>query len=104
LITEGLHSELRGTPVHVTVVFPGGIGTNIAGNSGVQMNIPAEAQQKARVTSPHDAACQILDGMERNAYRVLVGNDAKFLDLFYRVAPAQAAAFIAKQMRKLLAI
>ena len=35
LLTEGLYAELRGTPVAVTVVFPGGVRTDIMANSGV---------------------------------------------------------------------
>src|SRR6185503_1600254 len=37
LLTEGLYAELRDTNVAVTVVFPGGVGTNIMANSGVNM-------------------------------------------------------------------
>lgn len=35
LLTEGLHSELTGTNVKVTVVFPGAVNTNISKNSGL---------------------------------------------------------------------
>ncbi|PKN83701.1 MAG: short-chain dehydrogenase, partial [Chloroflexi bacterium HGW-Chloroflexi-7] len=35
LFTEGLHSELLETNVHVTLVFPGAIKTNITVNSGI---------------------------------------------------------------------
>ena len=41
LLTETLYAELRDTHVAVTVVFPGGVGTNITGNSGV--DVPAAA-------------------------------------------------------------
>jgi short-subunit dehydrogenase len=37
VLTEGLYAELQGTSVAVTVVFPGGVGTNITTNSGVAM-------------------------------------------------------------------
>ena len=37
LMTEGLHSEMAGTNVHVTVVFPGAVATNITTNSGVDI-------------------------------------------------------------------
>ncbi len=40
--------------------------------------------------------------MEKNAYRVMVGGDAKLMDLLYRVNPSGAAAFIARQMKGLL--
>ncbi len=104
LFTEGLHSECAGTSVHVTVVFPGAVATNITTNSGVDIPIPPEmASQAARRTLAADKAARIiLDGMEKNAYRVLVGSDAKLMDRLYRLAPRRAAGFIARQMKDLL--
>jgi short-subunit dehydrogenase len=101
LLTEGLSSELAGTRVHVTVVFPGAVATNIAVNSGVDLRL-GDAEQKHKALAADRAAREILDGMERNRFRVLVGNDAKLLDVLYRLSPRRAAAFIAKQMRDLL--
>ena len=101
LMTEGLHSELVGTSVHVTVVFPGAVATNITAHSGVA--IPAVGDASARrVLAADKAARIILDGMERNSFRVLVGPDAKLLDRFYRLSPKRATAFIAGQMKDLL--
>jgi short-subunit dehydrogenase len=103
LFTEGLHAELSDTRVRVTVVFPGGVATNIMANSGVTLPIADASQQMAKVTTPADrAARQILDGMERDAYRVLVGADAKLVDILYRLNPRRAAGLISRQMKKLL--
>lgn len=104
LFTEGLHGECAGTTVRVTVVFPGAVATNIAANSGVSVPASgADAERMARRITPADRAARaILDGMERNAARVLVGGDAKLMDLLYRLSPTLAAAFIARQMRSLL--
>lgn len=104
LLTEALHSELVGTPVKVTVVFPGAIATNIAANSGVAMSMgPEDAKKSAIKMTPADrAATIILDGMERDAYRVLVGPDAKLMDALSRLDPRRAASFIQRQMRELL--
>lgn len=105
LLTEGLHAELRETKVRVTIVFPGAIATNIAANSGVKRDMPApDARKKSAVKmTPADrAAAEILDGMEADAYRLLVGQDAKLMDALYRLDPRRAAAFIARQMRDLL--
>jgi len=104
LFTEGLNSECAGTNVHVTVVFPGAVATNITTNSGVDIPIsPEMAAQQARRVLPADKAARIiLDGMEKNAYRVLVGSDAKLMDRLYRLNPRRAAGFIARQMRDLL--
>jgi NAD(P)-dependent dehydrogenase (short-subunit alcohol dehydrogenase family) len=101
LLTEGLHAECAGTDVHVTAVFPGGVATNITTNSGV--SIPgAGAGSAPKITTPERAADDILDGMERDAYRVLIGNDAKMMDRMYRLSPRRAAGLIATKMKQLL--
>lgn len=106
LFTEGLNSECAGTNVHVTVVFPGAVATNIMTNSGVALpdgRAGDQAKAKARKVYPADrAARDILDGMERNAYRVMIGSDAKLMDRLYRLNPRRAAGFIANQMKDLL--
>lgn len=107
LLTEGLHSELVGTSVAVTVVFPGAVGTNISANSGVAVpNLSAEkraeAERKHPTLSPAEAARIIVDAMERDAYRVTVGKDATTMDRLARLSPRRAAALIQKNMRDLL--
>ena len=52
--------------------------------------------------APGKAAEMIIDGIEQNRYRVLVGSDVTFLDRLYRLSPERAANFIFKQMRSLL--
>ena len=101
LMTEGLHSELLDTRVRVSVVFPGAIGTNITANSGVTMEMPS-GSSAPKMLPPAKAAQIILDGMERNRYRILVGADATFMDFLCRLAPGFAARFIYKQMKALL--
>jgi short-subunit dehydrogenase len=105
LLTEALHAECRGTRVHVTVVIPGGMSTNMPANSGVTIAMPegADVEKLARnLTTPEQAANAILDGMEKNAYRVLIGRDAKMMDALYRINPRGAAAMIARQMKSLI--
>lgn len=103
LMTEGLHAELADTNVGVTVVFPGAIATNIVENSGVAPPAGVDAEAGAhRATAADVAARTILDAIARDAYRVNVGSDASFLDMFYRLAPKWAAGFIARQMADLL--
>lgn len=104
LFTEGLHSELLSTNVHVTVVFPGAIATNISANSGVAVSSDAAAKApKIKMTLPGKAAEIIVDGMEKNKYRVLVGSDARMMDFLCRIMPERAAKIIYNQMRSLLA-
>jgi len=103
LFTEGLHSELLDTNVGVTIVFPGAIGTNIAANSGIQvMTGQEEAKAKYKTTSPVFAAAEIISGIEKKKYRVLIGNDAKMMDFLSRLMPERAAKIIYTQMKALL--
>ena len=105
LLTEGLHSELQDTNVGVTVVFPGAVGTNITANSGVEINrqmAEAASQGSVKTLAPSKAAEMMVEGMEKNRYRVLVGSDAAFMDFIYRLNPQRAANFIYKQMKSLL--
>jgi NAD(P)-dependent dehydrogenase (short-subunit alcohol dehydrogenase family) len=104
LLTEALHSELAHTRVKVSVVLPGHIETDITTNSGIELPVlAADSKLKAHKGGPADkAAAQILQGMERDAYRILVGSDAKFMDAFHRFSPRRAAAAIARQMSELL--
>lgn len=99
LMTEGLHSELKDTNVHVTIVFPGAIKTNIMKNSEVVRESSGDASQENKITSPQEAAKIIVNGMEKNKYRILVGNDAKMMDIFYRLMPKKAASIIAEKLK-----
>jgi len=107
LLTEALHSELMDTNVAVTTVFPGAIATDISKNSGLDVPSVDEAKASAekkdgpsfKMTSPEDAARLIIEAMERDAYRAMIGGDAKLLDRLSRLMPERAAGFIYKQMK-----
>jgi NAD(P)-dependent dehydrogenase (short-subunit alcohol dehydrogenase family) len=102
LLTEGLHAELRDTPVQVTVVFPGAIATNITANSGVEAPGGVDADNsKFKLTSAVDAGEVIVAAMQKGAYRATIGSDAKMLDRLTRLAPERAMAMIAEQMASL---
>lgn len=101
LLTECLYAELRGTGVAVTLVIPGGMGTNIATNSGVE--VPATlAGSTFRLTPVGDAAMQIVEAMEKGTPRVVIGRDARSLDRLSRVAPVRAVTIVAERMKALL--
>jgi NAD(P)-dependent dehydrogenase (short-subunit alcohol dehydrogenase family) len=105
LFTEALFAELQGTPVAVTVVFPGGVGTNITANSGVdtaKMMASMEGKKLPKTVTPADAGRQIIEGLEKGAFRVLIGSDARFMDRFSRLSPRRATLLIANQMKSLL--
>ncbi len=102
--TDGLHSELLDTKVRVTTIFPGAIATNITVNSGVAIPTDDVSTKRTRMklTSAADAARQMVDGIEKNAYHLYVGSDAKMMNFLSRLAPKSAAKFIYSQMRELL--
>ena len=102
LLTEGLYAELLNTNVRVSVVFPGGVGTNILANSNVEAPKAPEGAKAYKVTSAPDAAKIILNGIKREKFRILVGSDAKAMDTIYRLAPKSAVNLITKQMTDLL--
>lgn len=104
LFTEGLSSELSGTNVGVSIIFPGAIGTNITQNSNVAIPGQSAAQQSSdyKVMSPVKAAEKIVEAVEKNQFRVMVGSDASFMDKLYRLMPVFAKNFIAKKMASLL--
>lgn len=90
--TEALRQEMvqAGHPVGVTTVHPGGIKTAIARNATVAEGLDRDELAKlfdkrlAR-TSPQRAAQVILDAVRKNKARVLVGTDAKVMDLLVRL-------------------
>lgn len=102
LFTEGLYAELKGGNVGVSVFLPGAVNTNIMANSGVKMEVDVNAAQTQgnRTLSAAKAAEIMIDAIEKDKFRALVGNDAKMLDLFYRFSPRRAVDFITKQMSK----
>jgi short-subunit dehydrogenase len=105
LFTEALYAESQGTGLAVTVVFPGGVATGIAENSGVDTAklMAAMGDAKApKTTSVEDAARQIIAGVEKGSFRVVIGSDAKFMDRFSRLSPRRATLLIANQMKSLL--
>ncbi|GAE31543.1 SDR family NAD(P)-dependent oxidoreductase [Halalkalibacter hemicellulosilyticus] len=104
LMTEGLYAELKDTSVNVTVVFPGGVRTDIMKNSKVEGVPSTNDTDKAHdhLLTPKEAAEIIINGMEKDQYRVLAGKDAKMMDKLYRLSPQRAVSIITKQMKKII--
>ena len=97
LLTEGLRSELLPTKVGVTVVFPGVIATNIAGNSGMVIPEGAAENSTRKTTAADFAARRMVDAIEHNKPRITIGSDAKLMDRLSRLNPVFAAKLIYKQ-------
>ncbi len=101
IFTEGLYSELKETNVGVTVIHPGAINTNIMTNSGVgtpESARAAEENSSYKTLPAAEAAAIIIKAIEKNKFRVMVGNDARMLDIFYRISPKRAVDMIVKKM------
>ncbi len=98
LFTEGLYAETLNTNLHVTVVFPGAIATNIMKNSKVEMEVSASSA-KMKMLSAKDAAFQIIDATEKNKFKVYVGSDSKFMNFLYKFNDKFAIKFITKKMQ-----
>jgi NADP-dependent 3-hydroxy acid dehydrogenase YdfG len=107
--TEALRQEmvLAGHPVGVTTVHPGGIKTAIARNATAAEGLDPEELAKlfdkrlAR-TSPERAAQIILDAVRKNKPRVLVGGDAKVLDVMVRLAGSRYQQLFGPVMGRLM--
>lgn len=100
--TESLSQELRGTGVSVSVVFPGGILTNIARNSRFKSNSDL-VKDKSDVVSLHEklsfttadaAAERIIKAVLKKEKRVLIGFDAYLFDIIQRLLPSTYQAVL----------
>ena len=96
--SESLRHELQAasSPVRLSVVHPGGVSTNIVRNmrmgAGVTDNerraLAIEWFDQIARTTPKNAALRIIRGIENNEPRILIGGDARFMDLLQRLRPA----------------
>ena len=101
LLSEGLRSELTGTNVHLTVIYPGAIGTNIAANSGLDMSGAAEASTR-KVVAPKNAGAAIVRAITKDEKRILIGQDASIMWHANHLSPDLAATLIYHGMKDLL--
>ncbi|MCV7197870.1 SDR family NAD(P)-dependent oxidoreductase [Mycobacterium angelicum] len=92
--TEALRQEMAiaGRPVAVTVVHPGYVKTAIARNAGhaegVDKEFGVQSFNKVAITSPESAARIILKAVRKKKARVVVGPDARAIELLVRAFPA----------------
>jgi NAD(P)-dependent dehydrogenase (short-subunit alcohol dehydrogenase family) len=93
--TEAIRHELEGTSVSVSCVHPGGIHTPIAKRARLGAHASESKRQaaidyfeKVTPTSPEAAAARILKGVEKREPRILIGRDARQIDIVQRLRPA----------------
>jgi short-subunit dehydrogenase len=109
--SEALRHELAmaASPVRLSVVHPGGVATNIARNSRTGIGMTDNARRVESIerfeavarTSAKDAALRIIKGIENNQPRILIGNDARMMDLLQRFRPATYWAVMARRIEKM---
>jgi len=97
IFTEGLYAELIKTNVRVMIVLPGAMNTNITVNSNVKMDMGKE-DSNFKLLEPSIAAKKIIEGIEKNKFKLFLGSDAKFLKLLYKINSKAAISFINKKM------
>ncbi len=93
--TEALRHEMRGSGIAVSCVHPGGIKTNIMRNARFLQSVQTTVREEAATgfdrlarTTPERAAEVIISGIKKNKGRILIGPDAKVLDIIQRLMPA----------------
>lgn len=77
-LTESLMIELKNTSIQVHSVHPGGIKTNIVKTSRGGDLSYAAVLEKVQVQTPEYAAKKIIQGIEKNKSRIIIGTDAQF--------------------------
>ena len=109
--SESLRHELQmaASPVRLSVVHPGGVSTNIVRNSRDGTGVTDNARRAQSIerfdavakTTPAAAALRIILGIENNKPRILIGNDARFMDLLQRLRPGTYWSVLARRIEKM---
>jgi short-subunit dehydrogenase len=110
--SEALRHELAlaASPVRLSVVHPGGVATNIARNSRTGSGMTDNERRAQSIerfdaaarTTPKDAALRIIKGIENNQPRILIGNDARMMDLVQRFRPATYWAVLTRLIETMI--
>jgi NADP-dependent 3-hydroxy acid dehydrogenase YdfG len=105
--TEALHQEMLVAkhPVKVTCVHPGGIKTAVARNATVANDQNAQTfaeffDKRLALHSPEMAAEAIIDGVRKGRARVVIGWEAKALDVLARLIGPSYQRIIAAAVAK----
>jgi short-subunit dehydrogenase len=109
--SESVRHELAmaGSPVKLSVVHPGGVATAIARSSRTGTGVTDNARRAQMIdrfetaarTTPKDAALRIIKGIEKNEPRILIGNDARFMDILQRFRPGTYWAPLQRKLEKM---
>ena len=99
-LSESLQMELAETPLHILVVFPGGIRTNIIKNAPNLTETQREAAHQAFTQSAgltaEVAAQKILRAFQRKKKSLILGADARLVLTIRALFPHQSHAILHK--------
>jgi short-subunit dehydrogenase len=108
--SESLRHELQmeNSQVRVSVVHPGGVATNIARNSRTGTGMTDNTRRAEAIelfetvakTTPAAAALRIIKGIEKNQLRILIGKDARVVDILQRLRPTTYWAPLARKLER----
>lgn len=102
--TEALALELEGSNIHASSVHPGGIKTDIARNSRLRTDQTSEKVKnkivkefdKMAITTADQAADIILKGVRARRRKILIGRDARMIDIVQRLLPQSYGKWASK--------
>lgn len=109
--SEALSMEMEEYGVSVSCVHPGGVKTNVARNAEVDhITVPGVTKEMMNAnfddnapTSAERAAEIILSGTQKRKQRIIVGPDAKFIQLWNRFFPTRYRKMVQKRAQRLTA-
>ena len=94
-LTEAVQVELRDSPLHIVLVYPGGVKTKIHSSaineyplSKKELGQAVEEMNAKSRLAPEQAAQAILRGIQKKKTRVLIGVDAVGIDWLVRMFPS----------------
>ncbi|MEN9610632.1 MAG: hypothetical protein RLZZ628_1446 [Bacteroidota bacterium] len=108
--TEALRMELLDTNIKTLVVHPGGIKTNIARNAPPKGSVITPAMHEVAIkqfdknaqTTSEAAAKQILDAIEKNKERLVIGMDGKIFSFMTRLFPVGFTRIMKGKMEEVM--
>lgn len=103
--TESLRMEVAKYPnLQIYQIHPGGIDTNIIDNSKIRTEQEKSKLRhnfkKSALTSAPKAAEMIIKGIQQNKTRILIGRDAKLIDIAVRLFPNLYQKFAIRSIKK----